>query len=70
MRIKKPDCHFPVIFYFVANKFFLMILGEGTSAGSELIAYQPSPFSNSLDLNELLSNVGNPESMEQGMEIF
>lgn len=39
---------------------------EGTSSGSQIIAYQPSPFNNNLDLNDLLSNVGNPELMDQG----
>lgn len=43
----------------------IILIGEGSS-GSELIAYQPSPYSNSLDLNDLLQNVGNPEMIEQG----
>lgn len=43
----------------------IIFIGEGSS-GSELIAYQPSPYSNSLDLNDLLQNVGNPEMIEQG----
>lgn len=45
---------------------FNFFVGEVSSDRSELIAYQPSPFNNSLDLNELLSNCGNSESLVQG----
>ena len=54
-----------IIFHLQLDIKIFIIIGEGSS-GSELIAYQPSPYSNSLDLNDLLQNVGNPEMIEQG----
>ena len=38
----------------------LLILGDqqNNQSGSEVIAYQPSPFNNNLDLNELLQSAG------------
>jgi len=34
-----------------------------SGAGSELMAYQPTPYNNNLDLNELLQNVGDVETI-------
>lgn len=40
--------------------------GSQCGAGSELMAYQPTPYNNNLDLNELLQNVGDVETIHNG----
>ena len=45
------------------------ILDDSQGGGrSELMTYQPSPYNNNLDLNELLQNASDIESVQNGKQ--
>lgn len=41
-------------------------LSDDSQSRSDLMTYQPSPYNNSLDLNELLQNVGDMDNVHAG----
>lgn len=49
--------------------YWICLFLDGNQTG-ELMNYQPSPYNNSLDLNELLQNVGDIDSVQNGKSII
>lgn len=50
----------------ISHQLFNILDDAQSGVGAELMAYQPSPYNNNLDLSELLQNVDDVEPVHTG----